>query len=222
MTVFEAVKQTVTARQAAENYGIYVNRSGKAQCPFHNDRTPSMKVDKRFHCFGCGADGDVIDFTAKLYGLDAKSAAEKLAADFQISYTDHGRKDAMQIPVPKKTEEQMYRDLETRYFKVLSNYLHLFRHWEQVYAPTPENKAWHPLFVEALQKKEHIEYLLDVLLHEPIEERAALIRDYGKEVIKLEQRLSELGTGAEREFDNDGREPALSDLGGSQRTSGSQ
>ena len=69
MTVFEAVKQTVTTRQAAENYGIHVNRAGKAKCPFHNDRTPSMKVDKRFHCFGCGADGDVIDFTAKLYGL---------------------------------------------------------------------------------------------------------------------------------------------------------
>lgn len=82
MNVFEAVKQTVTTRQAAECYGIYVNRAGKANCPFHNDRTPSMKVDKRFHCFGCGADGDVIDFTAQLYGLDAKSAAEKLAADF--------------------------------------------------------------------------------------------------------------------------------------------
>ena len=220
MTVFEAVKQTITARQAAENYGIDVNRAGKAQCPFHNDRTPSMKVDKRFHCFGCGADGDVIDFTAKLYGLDAKSAAEKLAADFQISYTHQGRKDATKIPVPKKTEVQMYRDLEARYFKVLSDYLHLLRHWERLYAPIPENKVWHPMFVEALQKKEHIEYLLDVLLYEPIEERAALIKDYGKEVITLEQRLSELGTGAEREFDSACREPALSDLRGSQRASG--
>ena len=71
MNVFEAVKQTVTTRQAAESYGIHVNRAGKARCPFHNDRTPSMKVDKRFHCFGCGVDGDVIDFTAQLYGLDA-------------------------------------------------------------------------------------------------------------------------------------------------------
>lgn len=95
MNVFEAVKQTVTTRQAAENYGIRVNRAGKANCPFHNDRTPSMKVDKRFHCFGCGADGDVIDFTAQLFGLDLKSAAEKLAADFQISYTHHKRKETV-------------------------------------------------------------------------------------------------------------------------------
>ena len=204
MTVFEAVKQTVTARQAAENYGIDVNRAGKAQCPFHNDRTPSMKVDKRFHCFGCGADGDVIDFTAKLYGLDAKSAAEKLAADFQISYTHHKKRKTAKTPVRKKPEAQLYRELEERCFKVLSDYLHLLRHWEQVYAPKPEDKTWHPLFVEALQKKGHIEYLLDVLLYEPIEERAALIKDYGKEVIKLEQQLSELG--------NAGREPALSNL----------
>ena len=212
MNVFEAVKQTVTTRQAAESYGIHVNRAGKVNCPFHNDRTPSMKVDKRFHCFGCGADGDVIDFTAKLYGLDAKSAAEKLAADFQISYTQHKERKTSKTPMRKKPEEQMYRDLEARHFKVLSDYLHLLRHWKQTYAPKPKDETWHPLFVEALQKKDHIEYLLDVLLYDPIEERAALIRDYGKEVITLEQRLSKLGTGAEREFDNASREPALSNL----------
>ena len=44
MNVFEAVKQTVTTRQAAELYGIRVNRHGMAVCPFHNDRNPSMKV----------------------------------------------------------------------------------------------------------------------------------------------------------------------------------
>ena len=77
MNVFEAVKQSVTTRQAAEHYGIRVNRNGMACCPFHNDKTPSMKLDKRFHCFGCGADGDVIDFVAALYGLGKKEAAGK-------------------------------------------------------------------------------------------------------------------------------------------------
>ena len=69
MNVFEAVKQSVTTRQAAEHYGIHVGRNGMACCPFHNDKTPSMKLDRRYHCFGCGADGDVIDFAAALYGL---------------------------------------------------------------------------------------------------------------------------------------------------------
>ena len=48
MNVFEAVKQNLTTRQAAELYGIPVNRHGMAVCPFHNDKNPSMKVDKRF------------------------------------------------------------------------------------------------------------------------------------------------------------------------------
>ena len=66
MNVFEAVKQSVTTRQAAEHYGVRVGRNGMCVCPFHADKNPSMKVDRRFHCFGCQADGDVIDFVSRL------------------------------------------------------------------------------------------------------------------------------------------------------------
>ena len=107
MTLFQAVKQSVTTRQAAEYYQLRVNRAGFAICPFHKDRTPSMKVDARFHCFGCGADGDVIDFAARLHGLDAKPAAEKLASDFHIPYEKTGRRAKPMRSV--KSEEQMYR-----------------------------------------------------------------------------------------------------------------
>ena len=136
--------------------------------------------------------------------------------------THHKRKETVKKTIREKSEEQMYRELEARCFRVLSDYFHLLRHWERAYAPKPEDETWHPLFVEALQKKDHIEYLLDVLLYDPIEERAALIKDYGKEVMKLERRLSELGTGAERELEDVGREPALPDPGGSQGTSGGE
>ena len=84
MNVFEAVKQSVTTRQAASFYGIRVGRNGMVCCPFHNDRTPSMSVDSRFYCFGCGASGDVIDFSALLHGLGKREAAVRLAA---VSYT---------------------------------------------------------------------------------------------------------------------------------------
>ena len=52
MNVFEAVKQSVTTRQAAEHYGIRVGRNGMVCCPFHKDRTPRMKIDSRYYCFG--------------------------------------------------------------------------------------------------------------------------------------------------------------------------
>lgn len=87
MNLFEAVKTSVTAREAAEYYGIKVNHAGKACCIFHDDRHPSMKVDKRFHCFACGADGDVIDFAAQLFAVTLKDAAQQLAKDFNISYS---------------------------------------------------------------------------------------------------------------------------------------
>ena len=75
MNVFEAVKQSVTTRQAAEHYGVRVGRNGMCVCPFHDDKNPSMKVDRRFHCFGCQADGDVIDFVSRLEAVSPKEAA---------------------------------------------------------------------------------------------------------------------------------------------------
>ena len=104
MNVFEAVKQSITTRQAAEHYGIHVGRNGMACCPFHHDKTPSMKLDRRYHCFGCDADGDVIDFAAALYGMGKKEAAVQLANDFGLSYEDwKGKKAKAPAEIPGGT-----------------------------------------------------------------------------------------------------------------------
>lgn len=84
MSVFDEVKGEISAREAAEYYGFRPNRAGLIVCPFRNEKTPSCKVDHRFHCFGCGADGDVIDFVCKLYGIKPMDGAKKLASDFGI------------------------------------------------------------------------------------------------------------------------------------------
>ena len=75
---------------------------------------------------------------------------------------------------------------------ILADYLHLLRVWRKEYAPHSPEEVFHPRFVEALQKQDHVEYLLDVLLFGEIEEKAALITEYGKDVIQLEQRMAEL------------------------------
>ena len=85
MNVFAVVKENVTARQVAMQYGIKINRSGLACCPFHKDKTPSMKIDKRYYCFGCGDTGDAIDFVAKYFGLAPKEAAMKIPSDFALN-----------------------------------------------------------------------------------------------------------------------------------------
>ena len=185
--VFEAVKQSVSTREAAEFYGIKVRRTGMACCPFHDDKNPSMKVDQRFHCFGCGEDGDVIDFTAKLFDLSPKEAAEKLAQDFGLIY------DSQAPPrrkyVRQKTEAQQFREDRQRCYRVLSDYYHLLKKWESDHSPrTPEEKP-HPRFVEAIQKKAYVEYLLDLFLYESEEEQKAWIAEHTAEITHLERRL---------------------------------
>ena len=128
MNVFEAVKQSVTTRQAAEHYGIHVGRNGMACCPFHHDKTPSMKLDRRYHCFGCGADGDVIDFAAALYGLGKKEAAVQLAQDFGLSYEDWKPPGKAKKPKPRqKSPEEQFQEAKNRCFRILADYLHLHR-----------------------------------------------------------------------------------------------
>ena len=163
-----------------------------ACCPFHDDKHPSMKVDRRFHCFGCQADGDVIDFTARLFGLNKKEAALKLAEDFSVSFDAKGHDPPRRRPVKRKISEELrYRQAEQKCFRVLCDYLHLLERWEKEYAPQTPEETWNPLFVEALQKKPYTEYLLDILLSGSMEERACVVAEYGKEVRKIEQRISE-------------------------------
>ena len=185
--VFEAVKQSVSAREAAEFYGIKVSRTGMACCPFHDDKNPSMKVDQRFHCFGCGADGDVIDFTARLFDLAPKEAAEKLAQDFGLIY------DSQAPPrrkyVRQKTEAQQFWEDRQRCYRILSDYYYLLKKWEIDHSPrTPEEEP-HPRFVEAIQKKTYVEYLLDLFLYESEEEQKAWIAEHTAEITHLERRL---------------------------------
>lgn len=193
MNVFEAVKQSVTTRQAAEHYGVRVGRNGMCVCPFHDDKNPSMKVDRRFHCFGCQADGDVIDFVSRLKNVSPKEAALMLAQDFSIPYEDKEPPSRSRRPQPRQeSPEQQFKRMERHCFRVLSDYYHLLRRWERDYAPKTPEDAWNPLFVEALQNKSHVEYLLDVLLFSDMQERAFLVIEYGEEVRNLERRMADL------------------------------
>ena len=185
--VFEAVKQSVSTRDAAAFYGIEVKRNGMACCPFHDDKNPSMKVDQRFHCFGCGEDGDVIDFTAKLFDLSSKEAAEKLAQDFGLIY------DSQAPPrrryVRQKTEAQKFREDRQQCYRVLSDYYYLLKKWEADNSPRTAEEEPHPRFVEAIQKKTYVEYLLDLFLYESEEEQKAWIAEHTAEITHLERRL---------------------------------
>ena len=169
-------------------YGIEVRRNGMACCPFHDDKNPSMKLNEDyFYCFGCGATGDVIDLTARFYNLSPKEAAEKLAQDFGLAY------DSQAPPrrryVRQKTDAQKFREDRQRCYRVLSDYYYLLKKWETDHSPrTPEEEP-HPRFVEAIQRKTYVEYLLDLFLYESEEEQKAWIAEHTAEITHLERRL---------------------------------
>ncbi len=164
MNVFATVKASINTREAAERYGVEVNRYGKALCPFHNDRHPSLFVDDdHYHCFACGEHGDVIDFTAKLFGLSLYDAMKKLAYDFGIMQDKPPTKE-MEEKLNKKSEAQRLRENEKLCFSALMEYIKLLQEWKVLYAPRPPEDTPHDRFVQACHHLSYVEYLVDLLI----------------------------------------------------------
>ena len=154
MNQFESVKAAVPLRQAAENYGLELRRNGMTCCPFHEDAHPSLKLNEDyFFCFGCGASGDVIDFTARLFGISLKDAARKLSADFGISAET---KQVFIRQNPSRLEELRCR-------RALTAYLHLLKKWKTQYAPKTPEDSLDDRFVESCQQYDRIAGLLEML-----------------------------------------------------------
>ncbi len=175
MNVFGTVKTRINTREAAEHYGIEVNRYGKALCPFHNDRHPSMVVyDDHYHCFACGEHGDVIDLVANLYGLPVLDAVNKLAYDFGISQDKPPTRE-MEEKLNRKSEAQRLKENEKLCFSALLAYMKLLQEWKVRYAPrTPEDEP-DDRFVQACHKLDYVEYLVDLLIMGDSYERTEVI-----------------------------------------------
>lgn len=175
MNVFGTVKTSINTREAAERYGVEVNRHGKALCPFHNDRNPSLFVDDdHYHCYACGEHGDVIDFTSKLHGLSLYDAAKKLAYDFGITQDKPPTK-AVQEKLNKKSEAQRLRENEKLCFSALMAYMKFLQEWKVLYAPrTPEDDV-DSRFSEACHWLPYVEYLVDLLIMGDSYERTEVI-----------------------------------------------
>ena len=133
-------------------------------------------MESRFHCFGCGADGDVIDFTAKLFQLSLRQAAEKLASDFGLSAT--GTFPLIRYKLVEKPLNQ-----KEQFYKILCSYRSLLADWRIIYAPQNPEDPLHPCFIASLHYAERVQYLLDILLQGSPHEKQQLLN--GKEVTAL-------------------------------------
>ena len=184
MNLFETVKAAVTPRMAAERYGLPIQQDSMIRCPFHADRTPSMKLNEDYsYCFGCGATGDVIDLAARLFGLSSYDAAKKLAADFGI---------VEQKPsvLTKLKRSKSQAELESRSFRVLGDYLQILQDWKAHCAPQSPEDAIDPRYAEACHMLERIGNMLDILACGTPQERAEVVADLQKDerLMRMEAR----------------------------------
>ena len=193
MDLFTQVKMAVSVKEAAEYYGLEVKRGSMVCCPFHNDRTPSMKLNERyFYCFGCGVTGDVIDLVARLFGLNSYEAAQKLAQDFGIDPDKPPA--AIALSKPERPLLKAYRQEEVRCLRVLCDYLHLLESWKVQYAPKTAADTLDDRFVEACQMMDYVEYLADLLIAAELEQRVKIVEMLNKDglIAGLEERLDRL------------------------------
>ena len=175
MNLFDTVKAAVHPRMAAERYGLPIQQGSMVCCPFHADRTPSMKLNEDyFYCFGCGAHGDVIALTAQLFNLPPVEAAKKLAADFGIA----GQKPSI---LAKLQRGKSQAEAERRCFRVLGDYLRILQDWKERCAPQSPEDAIDPRYAEACHMLERIGNMLDILACGTPQERAEVVADLQKD-----------------------------------------
>jgi len=87
--IVAVISRYVTLTKAGSNY--------KGRCPFHKDDTPSFSVSPEkglWHCFGCGAGGDVIGFLMKIENISFIEAAKRLATEAGLSFAAHDGDDS--------------------------------------------------------------------------------------------------------------------------------
>ena len=193
MDLFTQIKMAVSVKEAVEYYGLEVNRGNMVCCPFHNDRTPSMKLNEDyFYCFGCGTHGDVIDLVARLFSLSSYDAAKKLAYDFGINPDKPPATAALRKP--KYLLEKAFQREELHCQRVLCDYLHLLENWKVQHAPKSPEDTIDDRFVEACQMLDYIEHLTDILTFAELEVRVKTVDMLQKDGIidQLEERLKRL------------------------------
>ena len=194
MNLFQTVKAAVTVKQAAALYGLPVTPNGMVCCPFHEDHTPSMKLnDACYYCFGCGATGDVIDLTARIFDLSSLQAARKLVQDFDLS-PDKPPSGAVALPKPPIASSNVQQEDIAHCLRVLYDYRNLLTRWRTEFAPLSPEESLDDCFVEALHMLDVVDDLMDRLAFGPASQKATVAKCLldGQLLPKMEAHLDAL------------------------------
>lgn len=147
---------------------------GEICCPFHSEKTPSLKIydgDRGWTCFGCHKGGDAINFVREYFGLTFADAISKINTDFSLGLPIGERISLRQRREMehRQRERQEERNREQRERERLeAEYWSAFDVWKQYdtnkrdYVPKSPSEEFHPLFVEAVKNIDRAAYELSV------------------------------------------------------------
>lgn len=189
MIDFKLIKQHVTARQAAETYGLTVLHNGMARCPFHDDKTPSLKLDERYYCFGCHATGDAIDFTANFFHIGLREAAEKLAVDFSLPEAILSGNANMRLRKRQATQAQTATSVCARALAILQRYEALLDAKCLSLAPRDAESEWPPAFTQAMAERDEAAYGISILTTGTPQQQADYIQTHREVLNHYEREL---------------------------------
>lgn len=159
------IKSTISMRDIADKYSLEVNRSGFMCCPFHNERTPSLKIYKEasrgFYCYGCGEGGTVIDFVMKLFQINFSQAIVRIGSDFGLNVSNKRPNNRELLKLKKDRAERKQKEDEENEF--INQCITLYRFYffiSKNYSPKKMGKII-PEWEEAVNRMDYILYLIE-------------------------------------------------------------
>lgn len=161
--IAEKVKERLPDIQTVMTmYGVDFNIHGAAICPFHKEKTASLKCKNgHYKCFGCGASGDAIGFVQQYFGLGFLDAVKRLNADFRLNLLDDGQKTSYSEIVraeKKRRQQQAEREaFEAEYSRKAEEHRRL--HYAYTHAaPQHPGDAIGDEYAEACQRLPYLEW----------------------------------------------------------------
>lgn len=155
----EEIKAAYSMRDVLERYGIQPNRSGFIRCPFHKEKTASMKIYKdSYYCFGCGAHGDVFDFVSAMDNLSFREAFLDLGGTYEHKEETFGERLARYHAKKERELRQKQADTLKERQKLNNDLIDIYREWYR--KSEPFSDVWTDCY-NALQYQLYLHEILN-------------------------------------------------------------
>lgn len=166
----EIINDSLTMKDLLLKYHNLGKRR-RTNCPIHGGKDNNFcYTDKVFHCWSCGASGNIVSFVMQLFNISFKEAVVRIDSDFNLNI-NFTRKLSIRERQELRKADRLRRDkiaqelqekqsISDMHDYILFEWIRLDKN-KRDYAPKNETEQWNPKYCEALYNLPYYEYLLD-------------------------------------------------------------